>query len=612
MVESLNLSKYEPKKFLDVVGNEEWVSYGDDNLFPQYLISLYRASAVHGALVNSISQMIFGKGIEGNLEVARLGLNDELRRACLDLKLQGGFYLEIHWNIDRTGYKKVLHVPFERVRSGKMDKDGKVDSFYYCLDWEDGDMTKHKIPAWNPDTKKEEPVQLFYCKPFSVGDKYYPKPDYFSATEWIEADKQVAVHQNSNLKNGMMPSFAIHWKNGTPPEHQRQEIRKKIESNLAGTENSGRFLMTFSDSSDETPSFEVIESNDSNDKLITLSNECTDKIMIGHRVTSPALFGVKTEGQLGGISEIEDSAEIFYAEVIKPFQRVLLDSVDTILSQIGVTVSQEIKPNNPVLDNDTATVDKSYTGIQISSAVDIVTKVKTGELSEQQGVELLISMLGFDQESAERMFNVQATFKTNLSKEFSLDDESLWLEYLESVGEKIDDEWELMHEEDVNDPNEEYKIHFNKVDLFKRFASPNKKSEIDTGLYKIRYRYSQNLSDGSRTFCKNMVANSKNGVVYRFEDIQSMDGVNSEFAPKGKSEYSIWLYKGGAYCHHKFVRQVYFRKRDKGKFLPNDGLNNDQEVSGTPDIPLKDLPKGYKDANTAPIDTPNRGSLKNG
>ncbi len=608
MIESIKLNKYEPKNYLDVVGSEKWVEYGDDNLFPQYLIALYRSSAVHGALVNSIAQMIFGKGVEGDLELERLGINDEIRKACLDLKLQGGFYLEVHWNVDRDGYSKILHVPFERIRSGKMNDQGYVENYYYCLDWEDGEAEKVQIPCWNTKTKKENPVQLFVCKPFSVGDKYYPKPDYFACINWIDADKQVGIHQNSNLKNGMMPSFAIHWKNGTPPKSEREDIRREIEGELSGVENSGRFIMTFSDSADESPTFEVIESNDSNDKLISLSEECTDKIMIGHRVTSPALFGVKTAGQLGGTSEMEVSAEIFYSEVIKPAQSIIFSSLETIFNQVGVKISKEIKPNNPILEEESATVDKSYTGIQISSAVDIVTKVKTQELSEQQGVQLLISMLGFDEQSASNMF-IQ---KQSLSKEFTKDDETLWLDYLANVGEKNDsEEWELISEEDVSEPEAEGKVHFNKVELFKRFANPEDKSEIDTGLYKIRYRYSQNISEKSRLFCQNMVANSKSGVIYRYEDIQSMEGVNKEFAPKGKSKYSIWLHKGGAYCHHNFVRQIYFRKRKGGKFLPNDGLENDKIVSGKPDIPYKDKRKKWNEANTAPIDTPSKGSLKN-
>ena len=111
---------------------------------------------------------------------------------------------------------------------------------------------------------------------------------------------------------------------------------------------------------------------------------------------------------------------------------------------------------------------------------------------------------------------------------------------------------------------------------------------------------------------RNMVANSKGNVVYRYEDIVDMEGVNAQFAAKGESSYSIWLYKGGIYCHHKWERVVYFRKRDGGRFLPNDGLKNDVLVSIETairnDVPLKDEGKDWQEASTRPIDTPNRGA----
>ena len=84
----------------------------------------------------------------------------------------------------------------------------------------------------------------------------------------------------------------------------------------------------------------------------------------------------------------------------------------------------------------------------------------------------------------------------------------------------------------------------------------------------------------------------------------SRDGVNSQFAPEGSSTYDIFEWKGGAFCHHKWVRLVYFRKREKGKFLPNDGLKNDKRVGNVPYVPQKGV------EGVAPIDTPTRGSLK--
>ncbi len=550
MIEAINLSKYEERNSKETDSKKGWVNYGEDNLYPDYLISLYNSSAVHGALVNSIAHMIFGEGInaEGNAQllIEKLSLNKEMRKACLDLKLQGGYYLEVHWNIDRTGFNKIEHIPFERIRSGVMNEQGEVNTFFHCLDWENYQRVGvQEVPRFSPSRKNEEPVQLIAVNPFALGSSYYPRPDYKGAINWIEVDKQVGIFHNNNINNGMAPSFAIHWKNGIPDPEKRAEIRRDFTRQLSGAKNSGKFVMTFSDGGDTAPDMQPFDLSDAHNQYEFISKECTDKIMIGHRVTSPALFGVKTAGQLGATEEIKTSMQIFERDVIKPFRELIDETIETILQESGYEAKAEVT-STPLL----------------------------------------------------------------LSEDLSLSDEEQWLAYLENIGETIDsEEWELLSEEDVTEPNDEYKLHFEQVKLFKRFANPDDKSEIDTGLYKIRYRYSDNISDKSRLFCKNMVANSKNGVVYRFEDIQSMDGVNSDFAPKGKSSYSIWLYKGGCYCHHKWVRQIYFRKRNGGKFMPNDGLKNDKEVSGTPDIPLKDRRKGWNEANTAPIDTPNRGKL---
>ena len=42
---------------------QEFVSYGENNDYPDFLIDLYQKSAVHNALCNSISTWIYGDGI---------------------------------------------------------------------------------------------------------------------------------------------------------------------------------------------------------------------------------------------------------------------------------------------------------------------------------------------------------------------------------------------------------------------------------------------------------------------------------------------------------------------------------------------------------------------
>ena len=168
MIEALQLAKYEARNSEEKENKKGWIDYGHDNLFPQYLISLYNSSAVHGALVSSIANMIFGEGIEAEgeaqLKIEKLGLNDTMRNACADLKLQGGFYLEITWSLDRTKIDKVEHIPFDRIRSGHMDEEGYVDTFYHCLDWENNQRVGvQEIPAFNPKRKKR-PTDSTYLR----------------------------------------------------------------------------------------------------------------------------------------------------------------------------------------------------------------------------------------------------------------------------------------------------------------------------------------------------------------------------------------------------------------------------------------------------------------
>lgn len=90
-----------------------------------------------------------------------------------------------------------------------------------------------------------------------------------------------------------------------------------------------------------------------------------------------------------------------------------------------------------------------------------------------------------------------------------------------------------------------------------------KKSEARLSLYKVRYSYSpKRTQKTSRDFCVKMVDIARENITYRWEDIYKMgrDGVNSELAARGHSTYSIWLYKGGKYCHHFWTRRVFLRK----------------------------------------------------
>lgn len=350
-MEILQLSKYEERSYRETPNREGFVNYGDDNLFPQYLVDLYHSSATHNALVTSIAMMIFGEGfdasdLEGRLAFDQWNLNDELRKACLDFKIQGGFALEVNWSLDRTTIANVSHLPFENIRSGFVNDDEIVETYYYSKDWSDKREEPVEIHRFHKEMNVEFPTQILYVKPFSPGSFYYPKPDYVGSINYIELDKEISIYHINNIQNGMSPSFSIHFKNGIPPQEERNRIRMDIERQLSGAGNAGKFIVTYSDDPERKPDFEPFQLSDAHNQYQFLSEEVTAKIMVGHRVTSPQMFGVAVPGKLGGGGELAESAELFEKNVIRPARQVVEEAVKTLLNASGlqsslVTLSSE-------------------------------------------------------------------------------------------------------------------------------------------------------------------------------------------------------------------------------------------------------------------------------
>lgn len=491
-IESIKLASYQPRSFREIEKGE-WVNYGEDNLFPQYLVDLFHQSPTHNALCTTIAMMIYGEGFDpadlnAKLLFAQWGLEDELRKVALDLKIHNGFALEIVWSLDRTTIATVKHLAFECVRSGTMDENEIVHEYYYSRNWSDRRHEPICLPKFSPETKNEEPTQILYVKPFTVGSFYYPKPDYLGALNYIELEKEIGVFHINNIKNGLSPSFAIHFKNGIPSDEERQKIRMDIERQGAGAQNAGKFWMTFSDEPDRVPEIEAFALSDADKQYQFLSEETTAKIMVGHRVTNPMMFGVATPGKLGGGTELAASEDLFERQVVEPYRMVIEGALKKILDACNV----------PALF------------------------------------------------LAEQKVDFNAAF-----------------EWLESRGEVMGEEWELIDEQEVDYELEDAQ------DALWSFArtlrnNPSRKSSQDNEIVRVRYAYAptQLADDKSRDFCSRMIGAMK---VYRKEDIIAAgnQSVNPGWGPNGADTYSIWLYKGGGSCRHFWMRQTYLQKDNK-------------------------------------------------
>jgi hypothetical protein len=555
-IQAINLSAYQPVEAVEKENRSGWIDYGFNNLFPQHLITLYYNSPIHNALTNSIAYMIEGQGTGTILDNALQGI-------AFDLKLQGAFVAEVIWSMDFTRVVKINHLPFENCRLAYDKEEDDITGVWYSKDWANSRSKKGKpefIPAFNPSQAEEQPRQVIYAHGMMAGSSYYAKPDYFGALNYVELSYQMGLYHVNNILNGLFPSFIINFLNGIPQKEEREAIRREWEERLSGASNAGKFLMTFNEDPSRAPDIQSFPLSDADKQYQFLSEETAKQIMVGHRVVSPLIHGIRdTTGFGSNKDEMIVGMEIFNNQVIKPYQRIITNTFAPIL---GSDLKIEM---NSVFDE----------------VVVVQPTVQTAELKKK----------------------VVAA-----ENDFSDEQGRLWINALKEKAELVDlDEWELLSEEDVTEPENEANFRQEYMSV-RSYANADERSAFgDTGLYKLRYAYSQNLSENSREFCQEMVDLSQSGLSFRFEDIQDMSdaGINGEFAPEGSSTYNIFIWKGGAFCHHFWKRQIYIRKRDsKGRVLPNDGLNNDKRVGNNPFVPQKGA------EGVAPINTPSRGSLK--
>lgn len=337
------------------ISGKSYVYFGDDNLYPEKLIHLYNSSAMHKTCATAVSEGIFGEGISviGQEYINLKGetIDDVFERITLDYLLYGGYAINVVWNKERTAIVEIYHLPFNNVRSGKMDENDEVNEYFYSSDW--SNLRKHKEVAYrafdSTDNKGDNASQIYYYFNYTPGQDIYPLPGYASAINDITLDGKISRFHVNNISNGLAPSLFISFKNGIPTPEQRREVYKEIEDTYAGEENAGRFFLSFSDA-DTAP--EVTPITAANDNYyITLEERVSSRILTAWRITSPLLLGIK---DANGFSSNADEIKVAYAHfegtVVEPLRKKLTNSFGYILKLAGYNINIKVVPNRLIED----------------------------------------------------------------------------------------------------------------------------------------------------------------------------------------------------------------------------------------------------------------------
>ena len=341
--------------FVDVrYTTQGYIRFGSDNLYPQYMNQMYYMSPLHGSIVDFKTNATIGGGYtfdESKLTDMekvvlyafgkKIGFKDTLKTITKDVILHGRCYFLIELKGGKT--HNVKRVAPEKVRINQAKTLYAVNE-----DWQFG-MQITTFAPYHPECK--DGTYLYAYEQKSVGQDYYPLPQYTSALNFAFLSGELSYLQKSNIQNSIFPSFAMMFPK-KPQGNEEMQLIKDTVNKLKGAENAGKAVAFFANNKESLPDIVNVPTN-SNDELFKGVSELnTEQICFAHTI-DPILLGVRTTGSLGSGSDIKQAYVIFEKNTIIPLRETITDVINGLLRAVGINAHVEI--TNYQIVNETIT-----------------------------------------------------------------------------------------------------------------------------------------------------------------------------------------------------------------------------------------------------------------
>ncbi len=359
--------------------------WGTDDLYPNYLATLYYNCAMHNGIIRSkvhytVSGGLGYKGTQSiEFEVFKKNGNsdynlDEITELLSqDMEVFNGYSYAINFVNGRAF--QIDHIPFEQVRKSVNDEEY---AYYVSEDWSDRkegftkykEIDIHDLTGSRIVYYKEDPKQIKLGGKITKG--IYPAPPYSGGILAIETDVEINNYRRNEIYNNFSLGTIINFNNGQPSEDSdRDDIINDVRKAGQGSSNAGGIFATFNNGKDRETTVTNLTGNNLDSRYLALSKDNKENILLAHSVTNPLLFGVKTEGQLGGATELKVSYNLMKSGYFKYRQRAIITSLqyiwevllqkdgEILFKEVDLDLPEEEKPmqntfnfasNDPVID----------------------------------------------------------------------------------------------------------------------------------------------------------------------------------------------------------------------------------------------------------------------
>lgn len=301
------------------VRGKEWICYGEDNRFPDYLWGLYTDAPTQQAIIDAKTAFTMGSGINIGEEVANTHgeTYDEVLRKCVfDLHLFGGMAIQVIYN--KVG--EIIEIYWADFTKLRINNEGT--KIYWCDNWAGWNIKPIVYDAFNPNMTNKT-AQIFYYRGTSCRS-IYPTPCYISALDSIQTEIEIQHYHLNNISNGFSVPCVVNFNSGVPDDEEKNAIEEKLNAKFTGSDNAGRTLISWNEDKESATTIQKLQDDNFDKKFLQLSKDTQEAIFVAHRITSGTLLGRLPTNTGFTKNEYREAFEVFNATVIQPYQKEII------------------------------------------------------------------------------------------------------------------------------------------------------------------------------------------------------------------------------------------------------------------------------------------------
>lgn len=314
-----------------ITGSTNYAYWGKDNRYPNFLYEAYKDCPSLQTIINGFTDYVVGDGVSSTI-LSRPNDNQDwdefITSVAGDYILFGIAYIQvIRDNLGRVNSLYWLDSRF--IRS---DEDNNV--FWYNPDFAKKYVRTNKQLVYPKFMNEANLPASIICIKTPFSRETYGTPMYESAMKSIMTEIKIDDFHLSELDNNFAASTIISFNNGIPTDEQKDEIEKLVTKKFTGSENAGRFLLSFNNGKENETTVQKLNTDDFDKRYDVLAKKTQKQIFTAFGV-SPVVFGVEKDTTGFNDEDYQQAFKLFNRTKVRPIQKRIIDTLDKVFDTKG-------------------------------------------------------------------------------------------------------------------------------------------------------------------------------------------------------------------------------------------------------------------------------------